>query len=554
MELRKRNCPKEFYLSPQRAPKNPKSQKRDHQDGRDGRTNRRSGRIVALQQSQAQKKQPTSQFCDGFKPRAQKSKLQEPKPAFKTSKARKGRRKPSGPHDIEGLQEQTKRKAGAALERAQNTVQRSLHLSPNPRNKRRRLPAPVQEVVGELGHSNHGNSTVYRCPQCAFPCWICNSATILQEPVPSIEEDVEEEIEENDPMAASSATALSITSSNKKRNRNDGLIFIGPKETGFETFILGAINCFLDDGSDEECSYLTAEDIPDSSLEQKLKLTATDVFLNIDNPTATKRATHISRFHKRAYDETTLTMDIARYLAPTDYYTYRNGPETVVSLCRYKWKPGKSIQGPSVPIKSGYTYDWEIEPDMTYMVSVNLFKRDIRERMYTPDLTCVLAEPDGVCPYLTFEFKCAEKNGKETQARCQIAAASLFWIYQRKQIRDMLLSSDNTVSNVNDLRHYSIILISTNYQVWLTQIEGNRYVVRKIYSGSLNTAENLQTYVKWWNAIHTWGLGAYAQSFKKDVEALWEKKQGNTLATTITPPLSETLASPSTMPLPVLFR
>ena len=550
MELRKRKWPNEFHHSPQPASEAPKLQKHgltivlshiiymllpypiltDHNLDYSARpAKRRSTRITAAQQAQTQKKQPTIRLCGECKERPHKSVLQKSQPALDILKKRKTSKSPLQISIVLFIAD---RIARIPFE----TYQIQGHEYPTEEGA-----APREQARKSLrvDQSEQGVSTIYSCPQCSFPCWICNSATIPQEPVPDVAQVVEEEAEEQDPMDSRTTTsgATQTTKSSTKRNRNDGLKYIGPKEKDFEMCILGAINCFLKKSL--ASSYSRPEDVPDSSLQQKSKLDATQVFLDIDQSEIPKMINQIQWFDDRAYDETTLTMDIARYFAPTDYYVSLDGPETVVSLCRYKWKPGKALQGPSIPIKSGYTYDWDIEPDMTYMVSVNLFPEDIRERMHTPDLLCVLAEPAGVCPYLTFEFKCAEKTGNKAEARCQIAAASLLWIYQRKQIRDML-----QLSNTSDLRHYSIIIISTVFYVWVTLIDGSRFWVRNLDEGYLNKSEGIEKYVKWWNAIHTWGLGAHAQSFKKDVEALWEKKQGNRVAIAPTPPLSEDRAAP----------
>lgn len=70
-----------------------------------------------------------------------------------------------------------------------------------------------------------------------------------------------------------------------------------------------------------------------------------------------------------------------------------------------------------------------------------------------PDLDWLLAEPAGVCPYLTFELKCAEKLGKDSDAKYQISVASILWLQQRKKLKDKLNSSD-----FSDLRHYYIQL------------------------------------------------------------------------------------------------
>lgn len=111
-----------------------------------------------------------------------------------------------------------------------------------------------------------------------------------------------------------------------------------------------------------------------------------------------------------------------------------------MSLRRDKWRPGKD--GPPVTTLEGYTYEWDIELDMTYMVALNLFERDLRDILSQANLDWLLAESEGVCPYLTFELKRAEKSGKDSDAMYQISVASVLWLHQRKKLKDRLNSSD----------------------------------------------------------------------------------------------------------------
>ncbi|MCJ1437753.1 hypothetical protein MMC27_007140 [Xylographa pallens] len=101
---------------------------------------------------------------------------------------------------------------------------------------------------------------------------------------------------------------------------------------------------------------------------------------------------------------------------------------------------------------------------------------------------------------------------------------------------------------MEDLQHYSIALNSTAFQIWLTKYERGKYVVRLLDAGLLYNAGGVEQYVKWWNAIHMWGLGPNAQSFKRDVEALWEKNKKNASTAAMTPPVSENQAAPAPIP------
>ena len=62
--------------------------------------------------------------------------------------------------------------------------------------------------------------------------------------------------------------------------------------------------------------------------------------------------------------------------------------------------------------KLEYTYDWEIVPHKTYMLALNLFDDELRKAIRGPQLNWLRADTYGICPYLTLEFKCAEKSGK----------------------------------------------------------------------------------------------------------------------------------------------
>ncbi|MCJ1400752.1 hypothetical protein MMC11_003960 [Xylographa trunciseda] len=367
----------------------------------------------------------------------------------------------------------------------------------------------------------------YRCPSCSFPCWLCNTAKILDKPPLAVEEQ----------SIVESMTTPTTSRTSSKRKRNDGLIYLGPREKHFEEYILASAAVeILDVIQPSE-----PQDIWKAAVLHDPRSTS-QVFLQIDRKKADEIATQVIHSHLRKYDETALTKIITKYLAPFDAYISRNGPEALVSLCRDKWKPGK--HGPLLAARSSYTYDWDIEPDMSYMVAVNILPNELRSALRGPDMDWVLAEPAGVCPYLTLEFKCTEKSGKDSAAVCQVAAASVVWVHQRKRLKEVLGSSD-----MGDLQHYSIVLNSTGFQVWLTKFEGSMFVVRLLDVGPLNRPDGVEQYVKWWNAIHRWGLGPNALSFQKDVEALWEKTKQNALTT---PPFSDARASPSAMPPPAL--
>ena len=315
-------------------------------------------------------------------------------------------------------------------------------------------------------------------------------------------------------MANRSETSSNLTSgSSGERRRTDGLTYLSPKNAKFDLYILGAVGVFIKD----DRLNLRPDEMPQDGTQDNASLQS-EVHLKIDESAADQISDQVAQFHLRKYDESALTTVMIKYLAPSDAYVKRTGPVVVVSLCREKWKHAK--QGPTVPTTQGYTYDWEIAPDATYMVSVNMFDQDLRENLQTPTIGWVLAEPYGVAPYLTVEYKCSENTGKDSEARSQIAVASMLWINERRKLKEALGTNP---SDTTDLRHYSLIVNSLSFSIWLTKFNGKKYSVEHIDVGSFNFAEGVEKYVVWWNAIHKWGLGPNARSFKRDVELLWRK-------------------------------
>ena len=88
-------------------------------------------------------------------------------------------------------------------------------------------------------------------------------------------------------------------------------------------------------------------------------------------------------------------------------------------------------------------------------------------------------------------------------------------------------------TNIRYLRYLSIVVLADRYDA--LQFEKRQ--------GSLADSDGVHKYVEWWNAIHRWGLGPNAQSFKKDVEALWGHKQKDESDTIATKRISEDRAA-----------
>ncbi len=395
--------------------------------------------------------------------------------------------------------------------------------SPATKNKRSSHPAPVASISCQTDGSDEKD--VYRCPQCSLSCWLCNTKKFGDKSPPKV-------IGDNAMADETSIGTSSVTSSktNRKRKRPEG--WLGPKDKGFEKKILAVVGVDISEGFQS----LKPKDVFPETTQRDTRIDS-KIFLDIDREEATEISSQFVQFHQREYDENTLTKIEVKELAPFDRFIARNGPEVVRSLCRDRWKPGK--EGPLVPSQLEHTYDWDIEPDMTYMVSINVLSQDLRKALTRSGLDDLLADPHGVSPYLTLEFKCSEKTGKDSDAKCQTAAASVVWLYQRLQIKLALNSDALNPANLADLQHYSIVLNSTGFQVWLARYDGKDYQVKMIDAGPIYRPEGIETYVRWWNAIHAWGLGTNAQSFRKDVEALWRKKMNEPANLGPTPPRSD---------------
>ena len=261
-------------------------------------------------------------------------------------------------------------------------------------------------------------------------------------------------------------TNSATKSSRNKRKRTDGLTYLGPKDKDFESLILRPSGVRLRAG----LAFLAPESIPDDGMQEDPSRNC-KVYLQIDDSTANCISSEFLHYHRRKYDETALTHLIIKWLARSDNYVDPDGPVTTTSLRRDIWKPGKP--GPEISSMTKYTYDWDIEPDMTYMVSINMFEIKVREPLRSlSSFNWLTAEPLGVCPYLTFELKCAEKTGKESEPQCQLSAASVLWLSQWAKLKHELGSSD-----FSDLRHYSIVIYSVYFQIWVTEYNGSTYSV-----------------------------------------------------------------------------
>ena len=378
------------------------------------------------------------------------------------------------------------------------------------RNPRKRYSFPTQRPHNlkriESPHTEENG----HCSNCGYPCWRCTSSNAPPD-LPELHENHNSEHESMEPP--STPASSSITSSSKKRKtcEANGLKYVGPKDAEFESCIL----------------------IPCGMVLHKLKpsnLTPTTIFGTQSPPPPSRVFIHkteeelrdiiedLDEHLNRQYDEHALTMICADSIILRDR-NKNNDPdddnELIGAERRDKWKPRK--EG---PIGGGaYYYDWDLEPDATYTISIRMFNSNERQDLKAKTCERWLAERDSVCPYLTIEFKASEKTGKKSHAMYQSAAASMLWLHQRKQIRDALSKT------LDDLQHYSITIFDAHYTISQTRFRGVKYHITTVATGELTKFGDLKEYIEWSNAIHTWGLGPNATSFKKDIQELLRRQQ-----------------------------
>ncbi|KAI9785329.1 MAG: hypothetical protein M1839_000347 [Geoglossum umbratile] len=374
--------------------------------------------------------------------------------------------------------------------------------------------APPEPEVNEAAapHPNAVDTQLqYRCPQCSFPCWICHTPEDYLELGRSFNKS-------NRPKAkhpkapqpkkmlrteTSASLAMSggetVVPQLKRKRLTD--VLLGPGDEGFEKYILVPSSVVVGYNNDS----LQPKDIPTDNTDHDAS-SEPSVYLKTDHSTASNISAQLKLCRECRCDknETTFRRLLTHFLVPVTNFVNWYGPQATAPLWRETWKPHK--EGPP-RAASEYSYDWNIESAMTYMVSVSLFEKGPRMRICSA-LQWLLAGDYGVCPYLTIEF---------SSATTQISAASAVWLYQRKKLKDEIESLD-----YSDFRHYSITLDSMLFQIFEAKFDGLRYSVQNISAGSLETAEGVVEYIEWNNAIHRWGLGPNAKSFKRDVE-LYQK-------------------------------
>ena len=287
-----------------------------------------------------------------------------------------------------------------------------------------------------------------------------------------------------------------------------GLQYIEPKDENFQTTILDNLGVVVSTSQSEEIK-------PVDVFGQQTSTPDSRAILRISDEKLGGIMEDFAVCCFRGYGELALVKVCYDSIVRRDPYIGKGldseEPNVTTSMRRDSWKPKK--KGPDVP-RGGYTYDWDIRSETRYGVSPVMF--NLKDYMHLRLKACEpwIAERESmVCPYLTIDYKSGEKNGKTREARDQNIAASILWLHQRKEIRQTL------GLGLDDLKHFSISIIDTVFTIWEARFRDGLYYIRDLVHGSLTTVDGLKLYIEWNNAIHTWGLGANASSFKEDVVA-----------------------------------
>ena len=315
------------------------------------------------------------------------------------------------------------------------------------------------------------------------------------------------------PSTSSKRTAdqdSSLYSGGSKRKKNPN--FCGPKDPLFRINILHYVGVQI--GKPRHMVY-DGRDILNN--EDSTGIT-TRIFLDIKKQDAGQIVKSMKQILRAEYDEDNFRSFFQSQLGPVEWVLDVEDEATVTtSFCLRSFLYARRII-PSAINNKGKVYEWKLKPDLVYMSSINAFPCLERGKLVT-NCCAFLADDYGFAPYLTVEYKVMSKSGKESDAENQNATNSYLQIYQRQKLRLALKDGKIDEELVNLLRHYSLIIQPGKFSVWLTScnIDTEEYYMRKIVEGNFDEA-GLKIWAKWWNAINRWGLGTYAQSFKKDLE------------------------------------
>ncbi|MCJ1271893.1 hypothetical protein MMC22_011798 [Lobaria immixta] len=373
--------------------------------------------------------------------------------------------------------------------------------SPSPLETQRKRPSsPIETAHDGNNLQPLPSQNEWHCSNCGFPCRLCLLSSESRLDLSVLHDNPISEHESMNPPSTPTSTS-SARSNKRKKCEGNGIRFIGPKDAEFETAILNPCGAYLD-GTGKP-SNMTVEDVFGP---QSTKISSR-VLIHKDKKALQGITEDFGQYIKGHYDEHTLTLICTDSIVLRDRYVYndlKDNNNFIRAIRRDKWKPGK--KGPPNPGLL-YTYDWDIEPATTYAVSIRMFDAKDRRTLKTVEWQRWLAEENAACPYLTIEA---------TQ-RIKRRAASAIWLYQRKQICDALEAS------LDDLRHYTIVIFDAQSTISEARIEESRYDTRTLAVGSLTDMASLENYIRWSNAIHVWGLGVNATSFKRDIQTLLTK-------------------------------
>lgn len=161
------------------------------------------------------------------------------------------------------------------------------------------------------------------------------------------------------------------------------------------------------------------------------------------------------------------------------------------------------------------------------MVNIYMFSLEIQKKLTQSGSFPWLAASKGVSPYLSVEYKSERAGQPALVARHQIAAAAAIWLFMRKELREAI----STSPCYHDIRHYGFVITASHFEVWEATIDDNQdYKVACKMEGLLSEPAHLRRFINWSNAIHMWGLGPNAESFRKDIEELIGQRENNSVS------------------------
>jgi hypothetical protein len=221
---------------------------------------------------------------------------------------------------------------------------------------------PSKRAMTESIHDHPPTALIYRCPTCHFPCWFCQVANGTWQAAPGPPSSPEFS---SDSMSRGTRTNTSTkpsTVSRSKRKRADGLIFVAPEDRGFEENIL--LPCSI------KKIYLALSDdfSPTAIFGEQPEIASSGAFLSFDKAELEKIAQQFMEYERRGDDENALSVLCKRKLLVDEDLPNPQGPVRILPLRKDRWRAQKPR--PAIPSEL-YFFDWDVESDVTYAVSVN---------------------------------------------------------------------------------------------------------------------------------------------------------------------------------------